>query len=43
MELIKKVIANHPQMSPQLILVHGNGKYDFKGSIGPHLDPTAHF
>uniref|UniRef100_A0A7S4D304 CSD domain-containing protein n=1 Tax=Eutreptiella gymnastica TaxID=73025 RepID=A0A7S4D304_9EUGL len=42
MDLIKTLIATHPQMSPQLILVHGNGKYDFKGfGLACHIGVTS--
>ena len=31
MELLKKALGTHPELAPQLLMVHGHGKYDYRG------------
>ena len=38
MELLKRVLQNHPELAPQLLVVHGRGKYDHRGfGVACHL------
>ena len=38
MELLNRVLQNHPGLAPQLLVVHGRGKYDHRGfGLACHL------